>query len=295
MAKNATDVIPKSSNGTTDVPAAPSAVEEPVAPQTPAPDGDPVVEAVDNGAIKEDRPLENQVREYKRKMEDALAERDRFMGVAQDLVARQPIPEAVVPELPGGDVLGQYGFDQPVMNALDQRMGQAIDQRFAQAQQYQNQVQQADLRNEAVLDAMLKTKENEDLAPYANEVRNGLRGLPPQMKASPQAVDWMLNQIAGQHRVELREAAEAKARTEASKDKEIISGSPTSTTVTVNGEVIDLSPSMRTGVEAAIKSYNSRLSDADQNDPDKRMTLKKWLDADKRVKNNAGAAQSEEL
>ena len=289
MAKKVLDVMPKSSNGSeADVEADPSPAVEPEISADPTPGGDPAVSAVEDPAVEEQRPEKNQVLEYKRKLEDAIAERDRYMGVAQDLVARQSQPpQPAAPELPGAEVLGGYGFDDSVLGALDQRTQQQINQQLSASRAQQQAERQADLTNEATLNVVLSSKENENLKPYASEMLMQLRNLAPQWKVNPGVIPWVMNQIRGQHHDELLQAAVTKARAEGAADRTIVGGAPSSTKVTVNGQEIDLDPGELANIESACAGYNARLSDSEQNDPKMVMTVERWVNANKRVNDNA--------
>lgn len=295
MAKKVLDVMPKSSNGTEpDVDTAPSPViEEPVVTADPTPGGDPAVSAVDDPVADDGRGEKNQVLEYKRKMEDALAERDRYMGVAQELATRQPQPQPVAPELPGTEVLAGYGMDAPVTGAMDERTLHIVDQRMAAARFQTDQERQADLNNEATLNVVMSSKDNEDLKPYTNEMLMALRSLAPQLKVNPGVVPWVMNQIRGQHHAELLDAAVKEARAQGAQEREIIGGSPSSTKLTVAGQEIDLEPGELKTLEDLCARYNSRLSDSEQKDPKKVMTPTKWMEAKKRTDGYARADTSQ--
>jgi hypothetical protein len=200
----------------------------------------------------------------------------------------QPQAPAVPPEIQAGrQVLGNYGLDDDAITAL-QQMTKAEAANLLAA--YHNQVQQSqsiDMTNEALLDQMLAQDEWKDVSSYRNEAAAMLRASMPQYKAQgATAVQGVLTHVWGAHRKEIMDKLRSEARQQAGRDQQILSESVSGTTVTVEGKEINLDPAQRAQFQYVVDTYNEQLSEADKADPDKLMTLEKYVA--RRAKSESG-------
>lgn len=226
--------------------AAPSPVDvPPVEEPTPAPQGqegvvEPVEEPIEEPVIKDDRDVENQIRELTRKSDEAQSKYQTLLETTFDIerdreAQRTPVVPAEVESLYAE--AEELGFTRNWVDGM------------FRAQQAQNAAQMENFRKQNIQPYVDSNVENSNkrevrylvqndsvMAPYESEVMDLLRSpLWKQARHDADAPFQALKIVKGEHVDDIIKAGTSNARKEAAMDRKIISNAPSSTTVTLEG------------------------------------------------------------
>lgn len=224
-----TDVTPESSTD-----------ENVDSPDVPTDEGQ---NQVADDVIKSDRPLENQIREWKRKAEDNEEKYNQLLQSQYDnLQVRQTQQNQQVQQ--GQQDSATDSMYQEFEEAGIPRTAVNLFAKMSQAQLDANQQQQAPVnqqiqeqsamaRNEAEIDRILADPENKDIVEYREEALRTLTNAPLASKMHKDAAKTALDLAVVRHLPEVKERirkeAQAKANESRSLRGEVLSG----TTITL--------------------------------------------------------------
>lgn len=275
---------------------------------SPTPEGQKEADASKDGDIRTDASLENQIREWKRKAEEAQASAAQKDRMLYDMMLRAqsqagPMTPAVgyggYPQgyqgqsgIPQGQAAysryleEQAGIDQEGQNVFRQMAREEAERLVSALQNQTVEERNRDIMNENLLDQMLMRDENKHVRQFRNEALQMLRGQSPQYKMQgPIAVEGVLNNLWGIHRSDIMQSMRSEVERQAGRDQRTISESVTGTTVTTDdGATTKLTAAQRREYEKLVDDLNRGLSDTDRGDPSKLWSIEKLVKAQNRHK-----------